>query len=222
MMRLSIIYLCKADIDIPCQGLYDRKYVELYNDGNAGATTSKKLWLDSRARKECGVFTDDQVEVLTTCSCCEDYSSWKKMHPSDAKMLQNIADMPRYYKVCDKRVNINDATYQGTIRALHMAPKGECTGIACSTWPHPFTCDACEALQHGKAVNLKNFYLFAPFLCEKYPSIAYSCWDHSARTVIRNLMNRDTVITTEVKDKHSDKLKAIECRTMHLFQIYAI
>jgi len=149
-----IIYLCKADIEVQCQGLYDRKYKELYDDGNAGATTSKKLWLDSRARNECAVSTDDQIKVQTICNCCEDYSTWKKMHPSDAKILQEIADMPIYYKVCDERVNIHDTTYQGTIRALHMAPKGECTGIASSTGPHPFTCDACEALQHGKSSQL--------------------------------------------------------------------
>jgi len=47
------------------------------------------------------------------------------MHPSDAKILQEIADMPIYYKVCDERVNIHDTTYHGTIRALHMAPKRE-------------------------------------------------------------------------------------------------
>jgi len=38
--------------------------VDFYDDGNAGATTSKKLWFDSRARKESGVFTGDQVKVL--------------------------------------------------------------------------------------------------------------------------------------------------------------
>jgi len=31
-------------------------------------------------------------------------------------------------------------------------------------------------------------------------------------------MNRDTVITAEVHDKHSDKLKAIECRTLASIQ----
>ena len=129
----------------------------MYNDGNAGATTSKKLWQDSRSRKVCTIITDDQVEetaVQTACSCCEDYSSWKKIHPSDAQMLQKIADMPCYYKVCDEKVNINGTPYQGTIRALHMAPKGECTGIASSTGPHSFTCNACEALQHGKSSQL--------------------------------------------------------------------
>ena len=62
--------------------------------------------------------------------------------------------MPIYYKVCDERENIYDTTYQGTIGALHMAPKGECSGIASSTGPHPFTCDACEALQRSKSSQL--------------------------------------------------------------------
>ncbi len=34
-----------------------------------------------------------------------------------------------------------------------------------------------------------DYYFFAPFLRRAYPSIAYPCWDHSSRTVLRNLMN---------------------------------
>ena len=34
-----------------------------------------------------------------------------------------------------------------------------------------------------------DYCFFAPFLRQSYPSIAYPCWDHSGRTVLRNLMN---------------------------------
>ena len=34
-----------------------------------------------------------------------------------------------------------------------------------------------------------DYYFFAPFIRSSFPSIAYPCWDHSARTVLRNLMN---------------------------------
>ncbi len=35
----------------------------------------------------------------------------------------------------------------------------------------------------------EDFAFLAPFLRPEYPSIAYPCWDHSSRTVLRNLMN---------------------------------
>ena len=94
------------------------------------------------------------MQVETTCSCCDNYVSWRKAHPSDAQALQKIADVPYYYKVCNEKVTIHEIGYQGTIRALQMAPMGECTGIASSFGPHPFTCNACEALQHGKNSQL--------------------------------------------------------------------
>ena len=34
-----------------------------------------------------------------------------------------------------------------------------------------------------------DYCFFAPFIRSSFPSIAYPCWDHSARTVLRNLMN---------------------------------
>ena len=40
----------------------------------------------------------------------------------------------------------------------------------------------------------KDFVFFAPFLRSKYPTIAYPCCDHSARTVVRNLMNKNITI----------------------------
>ena len=34
-----------------------------------------------------------------------------------------------------------------------------------------------------------DYCFFAPFIRSSFPSIVYPCWDHSARTVLRNLMN---------------------------------
>ena len=37
----------------------------------------------------------------------------------------------------------------GTIRALSGAPLGPYTKVAKVDGPHPYTCDACNALVHG-------------------------------------------------------------------------
>ena len=76
------------------------------------------------------------------------------MHANAAKALQKVADKPCYYKVCDEEVRVNTTAFKGTIRALHKAPKGPCKGSASKTGPHPYTCEACEALQHGKNSQL--------------------------------------------------------------------
>ena len=43
-----------------------------------------------------------------------------------------------------------------------------------------------------------NYRLYAPILCPPYPAIAYLCWDHSGRTVMRNLMNENITIVCGV------------------------
>ena len=40
---------------------------------------------------------------------------------------------------------------------------------------------------------LEDYVFCAPFLRPAYPSIAYPCWDHSGRTVLRNLMNANVL-----------------------------
>ncbi len=35
---------------------------------------------------------------------------------------------------------------------------------------------------------IPNYCFYAPLLRPPYPSISYPCWDHSGRTVVRNLM----------------------------------
>ena len=140
---------------VPCQGLFDRKFEILYSDGNAGATTALKLWTDKHQEGSDGkISTSDNQEVNVICDCCKSYSEWKNTHQSAAQLLQKIADIPCYYKISEEQIRVGTQTYQNTIRALHMAPKGACMGTAITSGPHPYTCDACEALQHGKSSQL--------------------------------------------------------------------
>ena len=53
----------------------------------------------------------------------------------------------------------------------------------------------------------------APCFCKKYPSIAYACWDHSGRTVLRNLMNRNRTIIAEVQEKDDSLANAFEYKS---------
>lgn len=55
-------------------------------------------------------------------------------------------------------------------------------------------------------LSLPDYFLFSPFLRTAYPSIAYPCWDHSGRTVVRNLMNLNRNIVSEVIEGPSSKL----------------
>ena len=43
-------------------------------------------------------------------------------------------------------------------------------------------------------LSLPNYCFFAPILRPPYPAMAYPCWDHSGRTVIRNLMSENISI----------------------------
>ena len=45
----------------------------------------------------------------------------------------------------------------GTIRALSAAPLGQCTRVAKRDGPHPYTCNACDALVHGN-LNIMLYY----------------------------------------------------------------
>ena len=69
-------------------------------------------------------------------------------------MLQSIADMPCYYRVSDKTIKIAKTSYETTIHAMHLAPLGACKGVALKSGHHPYICDTCEALQHGKNSQL--------------------------------------------------------------------
>ena len=69
------------------------------------------------------------------------------MEESSQCCSSQITDIPCYYKVCDEQVTVGNDVLQGTIRA---APRGECRGVALVSGSHPYVCEACEALQHGK------------------------------------------------------------------------
>ena len=139
--------------EVYCQGLYHRKYEILHHDGNAGGTSAKKLWADSRMLK--GYVTHSSGEkVNVMCKCCTTYIEWKKKHQDASRVLQHIADMPCHYRLCNETVTVGTTTYETTIRAMYLAPLGACKGVALKSGPHPYICDACEALQHGKSSQL--------------------------------------------------------------------
>ena len=119
---------------VPCKGLYDKV---LYGDGNAGATTPKSLWVQSRKEGKC-IESPEHGQILTECDHCTTYGEWKKVHNVAAQALQQIADIPCYYKVCDEQVTVGNDVLQGTIRALHAAPGGECRGVALVYGSHPY------------------------------------------------------------------------------------
>ena len=80
-----------------------------------------------------------------------------------------------FNKVCNDQVNVG-AQYQGTIHALHSVPKGTCKGTASVAGPHPYTCEACETLQHGKNRQLLHKLLRAPKL--KHPHSEHNRASH--------------------------------------------
>ena len=55
---------------------------------------------------------------------------------------------------------------------------------------------------HFLGLDRPGFTFFAPFLKERYPSIAFPCWYHSSRTLLRNVMN--TKLTLVVGQINSD------------------
>ena len=62
---------------------------------------------------------------------------------------------------------------------------------------------------------LPNFVFYAPFLRSEYPSIAYPCWDHSARTVVRNLMNSNITIVCGELTNSGDGMQCYRTATIH-------
>ena len=104
---------------------------------------------------------------LVKCSCCYDYSSWQEKHSEKASTLQSIAKQSYYYKVCEEEFVLGGVRYSHTIRALPGSTKGECKQIASTGGPHPYVCDSCNALVHGKSSQLLRKYSRMDIL--KYP-----------------------------------------------------
>ena len=66
---------------------------------------------------------------------------------------------------------------------------GHCTDSALIFLASPSTYVLPELSLSFLGLPCQDYFFFAPFLRQAYPSIAYPCWDHSGRTVLRNLMN---------------------------------
>ena len=76
---------------------------------------------------------------------------------SRRKSLQELADQPRYYALLpNEKISVDGKEMIGTIRALFGAPLGPCTKLAKADGPHPYTCDACDALIHGQTSVLNR------------------------------------------------------------------
>ena len=183
---------------VPCQGVYDRRFVPLYEDRNSGATTAKKLWTDRHLGLECG--------------CCQTYMEWKAKHPNLAATLQHDADQPTLFCVSPHErvhaiINSESVEYNGTIRALAGAPSGACTGKASPYGSHPYTCDNCYELIHGKSsvllhklnrsITLKHprseeERALRPGVTHKY--VSASCLDTALKVRLEQVQDKDRKI----------------------------
>lgn len=61
----------------------------------------------------------------------------------------------------------------------------------------------------------KSYQFYAPLFRPPYPSIAYPCWDHSARTVIRNLMNENITIVCGILSTTGDGIQCYQRATIN-------
>ena len=151
-----------------CAGVYDRKYQELYYDGNSGCTTAKKLWEDSRKESN-----RSNVKITNiNCTCCTTYKTWARKHTLDAQKLKEQAKIPVHYRVyANKTVKVvvdeKEVAYIGTIHSVN------CSGNALSNGSHPYQCSHCYSLVHGNNSSLLRKFNHAKSL--KYPR------SHSAR-----------------------------------------
>ena len=50
----------------------------------------------------------------------------------------------------------DEAVYKCTIWALKGASKGKCLKVASTSGKHPYVCDACDALRHGRHSQLNR------------------------------------------------------------------
>lgn len=93
----------------------------------------------------------DSEDFQTVCECCQTFVEWKQAHPILAKSLQELADQPRYYALLpNEKICVEGKEMVGTIRALSGAPLCPCSKVAKTDGPHPYTCDACNALVQGQ------------------------------------------------------------------------
>ena len=138
--------------------MYSRRYTVLHNDRCGGCTSITKLWEEGRQHNlTFYTSSNNEDDFQTVCDCCQTFMVWKKTHPSLAKSLQQLADQSRYYALLpDEKVCVDGKEITGTIRALSAVPLGACKKIAKLDGPHPYTCDACNALVHGQTSILNR------------------------------------------------------------------
>ena len=150
MVIIQTNYIVISLHSVECAGVYDWKYEQFYNDGSSGCTTVKKLWEIHRE-------ATDPDGITANCSCCEEYRIWKESYPTDIQKLKEISDNPSFYKAFpSKKVTVvedgSNVVYTGTIHAV------ACTGKAFCGGSHPYQCNACFQLVHGKSSQLLRKY----------------------------------------------------------------
>ena len=63
-------------------------------------------------------------------------------------------------------------------------------------------------------LSMPDYCFFAPILRPPYPAIAYPCWDHSGRTVIRNLMSENITIVCGILPNGGDGMQCYQVATI--------
>ena len=66
---------------------------------------------------------------------------------------------------------------------------------------------------HFLGLPISDFYFFATLL-RLYPSIACPCWDHSSRTVVRNLMNDNITIVCGTISNQGDGIQLYQAASI--------
>lgn len=85
--------------------------------------------------------------------------------------------------------------FEKRAQVRNMPLVGHCTDSASNSLnaliflASPSTYDQLSSSLVFLGLYRSDYYFFAPFLQSSYPAIVYPCWDHSGRTVLRNLMN---------------------------------
>ena len=144
---IHILYPIYYSIAVKCAGVYERKFVELYEDRNAGGTRACSLY--QKIKEGRCIFDDESIQSEIRCNCCYQYNEWKKNHQSSAKKLICLADKPFHYAILPDKdvkviVNGKEQQYKGTILSTSS------TGTALPFGKHPYQC----SLEHGKSSPL--------------------------------------------------------------------
>ena len=136
-------------------------YSIIHQDRSLCATTAKKLWTDGF--NSCAANSDS-----LSCNCCTSYNEWIHRHPVQAqsKLLKTLYTI-RFIRMIVLLFLKMVSDFKGTIRACEAAPKGPCMSAASSEGQHPYICDACDALTHGKTLPINR--LIHRALNLKYP-----------------------------------------------------